>query len=78
MTTAQFREALRAQPFRPFLLRLTNDRTYDIDHPELAMVVGAGPDVVIQVNHGAGAIILDLKHVATLEYWKAEAEGGGA
>ncbi len=29
---------VRTQPFRPFRLTLTDGRTYDIGHPELAMV----------------------------------------
>jgi len=29
---------LQRQPFRPFRLTLTDGRTYDISHPELAMV----------------------------------------
>ena len=32
------REFLRRQPFRPFRLTLTDGRTYDVMHPELAMV----------------------------------------
>jgi hypothetical protein len=33
-----FREHLRKQPFEPFRLTLTDGRTYDVVHPELAMV----------------------------------------
>jgi hypothetical protein len=29
---------VRTQPFRPFRLTLTDGRTYDVNHPELAMV----------------------------------------
>ncbi len=29
---------LRAQPFRPFRIHLSNGRTFDVRHPELAMV----------------------------------------
>ncbi len=29
---------LRKQPFQPFRMNLTDGRTYDISHPELAMV----------------------------------------
>ncbi len=37
-------EHLRVQPFQPFRLTLTDGRTYDVVHPELAMV---GHSVVI-------------------------------
>jgi hypothetical protein len=31
-------EFLRRQPFQPFRLTLSDGRTYDVQHPELAMV----------------------------------------
>lgn len=38
MRPEDIREHLRRQPFRPVRLTLTDGRTYDILHPELAMV----------------------------------------
>ena len=38
MRPQDFREHLRTQPFRPFRVSLTDGRTYDVLHPELAMV----------------------------------------
>ncbi len=38
MHPEEFREFLRRQPFQPFRITLTDGRTYDIFHPELAMV----------------------------------------
>jgi hypothetical protein len=38
MRPEDVREFLRRQPFRPFRLTLTDGRTYDVLHPELAMV----------------------------------------
>jgi len=38
MRSQDVREFLRAQPFQPFRLTLTDGRTYDVRHPELAMV----------------------------------------
>jgi len=38
MRPEDVREFLRRQPFRPFRLTLTDGRTYDIMHPDLAMV----------------------------------------
>ncbi len=37
-------EHLRVQPFRPIRVTLTDGRTYDVVHPELAMV---GHDTVL-------------------------------
>ena len=38
MRTEDLREFLRRQPFQPFRLTLTDGRTYEVRHPELAMV----------------------------------------
>ncbi len=38
MRSEDIREFLRRQPFQPFRLTLTDGRTYEVHHPELAMV----------------------------------------
>ena len=38
MRLQAFREHLRTQPFQPFRVTLTDGRTDDVAHPELAMV----------------------------------------
>jgi hypothetical protein len=38
MRTEDIREYVKRQPFQPFRLTLTDGRTYEIHHPELAMV----------------------------------------
>jgi hypothetical protein len=38
MRPEDFRDHLRKQPFQPFRLTLTDGRTYEVRHPELAMV----------------------------------------
>ena len=38
MRPEDFRDYLRKQPFRPFRVTLTDGRTYEVHHPELAMV----------------------------------------
>ncbi len=38
MRPQDFRDYLRKQPFEPFRLTLTDGRSYDVLHPELAMV----------------------------------------
>jgi hypothetical protein len=38
MRTADMNELLRRQPFRPFRIHLSNGTSYDIQHPELAVV----------------------------------------
>lgn len=38
MRPADLREFIKREPFHPFRITLTDGRTYDIRHPELAMV----------------------------------------
>lgn len=38
MRSEDIREFLQRRPFQPFRLTLTDGRTYDVRHPELAMV----------------------------------------
>lgn len=38
MRMEDVRDHVRREPFQPFRLTLTDGRTYDIHHPELAMV----------------------------------------
>lgn len=38
MRPEDIRDYLRREPFQPFRLTLTDGRTYDIRHPEMAMV----------------------------------------
>ena len=45
-TTGQIREVIKAQPFRPFTLRLADGRSYSVSHPEFAMVAPSGMDLV--------------------------------
>jgi hypothetical protein len=63
---------LRAQPFRPFRLRLSNGATHEIRHPDMAIVTPSA----IYVGIGAGAtpeaaediVIVALVHVNQVEY----------
>ena len=35
-TANQVREAIKAQPFRPFVVRLVDGRSYPVPHPDFA------------------------------------------
>jgi hypothetical protein len=45
-TTGQIREVVKAQPFRPFTLRLADGRSYTVTHPEFAMMAPSGMELV--------------------------------
>jgi hypothetical protein len=45
-TTSQIREVIKAQPFRRFIIRLSDGRSYEVDHPEFAMIGRDGMDLL--------------------------------
>lgn len=70
MTTQTFRELLTRHPFQPFRLVMSNGHSYDVRHPEMAMLtrtsILVGTDVA---DDGVPAEfkICSLLHVATIE-----------
>ncbi len=70
MTVQTFRELLAKRPFQPFRLVMSSGQTYEVRHPEMAMLtrtdilVGAG-----EMDEGVPAEfrICSLLHVATIE-----------
>ena len=72
MQTEDVLEFVRRRPFKPFRITLTDGRTYEIHHPELAMVGVSA--VVIGVPAPTytdpvyqRAITVDLGHVTEAE-----------
>jgi hypothetical protein len=71
-------EALRASPFRPFRLYVSDGSTYEIRHPEMLMVTRQSVVVGILDNGGNGnskdaypeierSTTVDLLHVTQME-----------
>ena len=53
MTISRIAEYLRAEPFRPFRIRMASGQSYDVRHPEMIM---AGKSIVrLYVNLDADA-----------------------
>src|SRR5207237_6160093 len=55
-TSNQLRTAIRAQPFRPFTVRLADGRAFFVKHPELISVGPNGREVVIHADEGMSLI----------------------
>jgi len=70
MTATNFRDLLRQKPFRPFRLVMSSGESYEVRHPEMAMVLKndilVGTDVVDN-DMPAEFRICPLLHVATVE-----------
>lgn len=72
MQSADILNFVRRQPFQPFRITLTDGRTYDIQHPELAMVGRSA--VALGLKTGAQAdlvydrlVTVDLLHIMEAE-----------
>ncbi|NBV46948.1 MAG: hypothetical protein EBR86_15270 [Planctomycetia bacterium] len=67
MTVEQFRDALRARPFRPFALHLADGRAVPVRHPEWALASPSGRTTVVMQPDDSMNII-DLLLVTDLEF----------
>lgn len=69
MTVQTFRDLLRQQPFHPFRLVMSSGVTYDVRHPEMAILTRTTILVAIDVEDGIAAEfkICSLLHVTAIE-----------
>jgi hypothetical protein len=70
MTVQTFRELLTQRPFQPFRLVMASGQTYDVRHPEMAMLTRT--DILVGIDetrHGVPASfkICSLLHVTAIE-----------
>jgi len=70
MTVQTFRELLAQRPFRPFRLVMSSGQTYEVRHPEMAMLTRT--DILVGVGETddgvpAGFRICSLLHVTSIE-----------
>jgi hypothetical protein len=70
MTVGTFRELLSQQPFRPFRLVMSSGQSYEVRHPEMAMLTRT--DLLVGVHPTKDGVpaefrICSLLHVTTVE-----------
>jgi hypothetical protein len=70
MTVQTFRELLGQRPFRPFRLVMSSGQSYDVRHPEMAMLTKT--DMLVGTDLADDGVpaefrICPLLHVATIE-----------
>jgi hypothetical protein len=70
MTVQTFRELLSQRPFRPFRLVMSSGQSYEVRHPEMAMLTRT--DLLVGVGETEEGVptefrICLLLHVATIE-----------
>jgi len=66
MNADRFRDMLRAQPFRRFLVKTTDGDTFSVDHPDYALV-SPKESVVVIFEKDEHFRIVSMDHIVTLE-----------
>ena len=66
MTAEQVREAREKAPFKAFTIYLSDQRRFDIPHPDFVWVMPGGRTIGVAHENGAAEII-DLLHVTCLK-----------
>lgn len=74
MTSEKVREALRAEPFRPFRLHLGGGRSLDVWHPEFVAIAPTGRTAAVYGENDALEII-DVLMVQSIEFLPHKARG---
>lgn len=71
MTAEQIRKAREKAPFKPFTIYLSDQRRFQIPHPDFVWVMPGGRTIGIADDTGAAEIV-DLVHVTSVKL-----NGGG-
>jgi len=70
MTVQTFRELLTQRPFKPFRLAMSSGQTYEVRHPEMALLTRT--DILVGVGESEDGVpadfhICSLLHVTSVE-----------
>ena len=74
MTSDKVKEALRAEPFRPFRLHLGGGRALDVEHPELVALSPSGRTAAVY-GHDDALEIIDVFMVQSIEFLPQNGRG---
>jgi hypothetical protein len=72
---AGVREALRREPFEPFLIRLADGRSVEVKHPEFVALTSRRIIVIADDEAGSWSVIEPLL-IVSLDYRSSNAPGG--
>jgi hypothetical protein len=78
MTVQTFRDLLAARPFRPFRVVMSSGQTYEVRHPEMAMLTRS--DILVGIGDTDDGVpaefkICSLLHVTAVEPLSPTASG---
>ena len=68
MTIQQLRKALRAEPFKPFTICLTDGRQFRVPHPECLAIPSNASRTFVVAGAGEDYRIVDLLLVTSIDY----------
>jgi hypothetical protein len=67
MTMEQLRNAIKARPFKPFIMHVADGGTIPVQHPEFILTVPSGSTAVV-VQPDDTTNIVDLLSISHLEF----------
>ncbi len=73
MTIAQLRKAVRAAPFKPFTICLTDGRQFRVSHPECVAITPNARRTFVVAGRGEDYRIVDLLLVTSIDYTDGKA-----
>lgn len=76
MTIRGFRELLAQQPFRPFRLVMSSGQSYEVRHPEMAMLTKT--DMLVGVNIAEDGVPAEFRICSLLHVTAVEPIGGSS
>jgi hypothetical protein len=76
MTSTELRNAVRAQPFKPFIIHMGGGRNLLVDHPEIAAIDPNGRTAIIFKRDG-GWEVVDILMIQSLEFSPRRDNRGG-
>lgn len=77
MRAEEFTQLLRARPFVPLRIHMTDGKTYDIRHPEIVLVLRSRLDIGVGADPTTG--VLDrVEHCSLLHVVRVEELSGSS
>jgi hypothetical protein len=76
MTVRTFRELLTQQPFKPFRLVMSSGQTYEIRHPEMALLTRTS--ILVGIDDSQEGVPADFKICSLLHVTAVEPLGSGS
>lgn len=67
MSSEELKTLLQTVPFKAFTVYMANDRSFEIPHPDFALLTPKGRTLVVASNEDNGVNILDVPLIARME-----------